>query len=201
MPAGAVSQDRVIERREDKPKKARRRRSRQRPRLRDLSMPVPEMKAPPSRSVLAIVGAALAVLVLIAVVSVVLTRPSHHVPALGTAESSQDACQVVTADQATAAFGHNAGPPHLVLGTCVYDDGTHEFIIEIARQNARALFDSSRTSAAQNVPGIGDAAYYADGRLWVLKQASLMQLILGPVPAPAPAPQLLALAHSAVAHL
>jgi hypothetical protein len=37
--------------------------------------------------------------------------------------------------------------------------------------------------------------------LWVLKQASLMQLILGPVPAPAPDPALLTLARSAVVHL
>ncbi|MDQ1366592.1 MAG: hypothetical protein QOE57_2634 [Acidimicrobiaceae bacterium] len=212
--AGAVSQGRNLGRgddlpEKDRPKKERSKkerptkggRSRLRPRLSGLSMPVPEMSAPPSRNVLTIVGAALGVLVLIAVISVVLIRPAKHVPALGTSESSVDACQVVTPDQATAAFGHNAGPAHLVLGTCVYDDGTHEFIVEIARSNAKSVFNASRTPAAQNVPGIGDAAYYADGRLWVLKQSALMQLILGPVPASAPAPELLALAHSAVGHL
>lgn len=163
---------------------------------------MPEMNAPPSNKVLIIVGVTMAVLVLIAVITVLANRKiPRPVPLLDTNASSVDACQVVTTQMATAAFGDNAGPPNLVLGECVYDDGTHELIVEVDRIDAQHQFAAAETSSAQRFPGIGDAAFYVGGSLWVLKGPSLVQITLGPVPATAPPPQLLALATTAAGRL
>ncbi len=163
---------------------------------------MPEMTAPPSNRVLAIVGVTMAVLVLIAVGSVLaFHKTPSAVPLLDTNASSIDACQVVTTRMATAALGDNAGPPNLVLGECVYDDGTHELIVEVDRIDAKKLFNASRIAAAQRLPGIGDGAYYLSGSLWALKGSALVQLTIGPAPAPTPSPQLLALANAAALRL
>jgi hypothetical protein len=147
-------------------------------------------------------GVTVAGLVLIAVISVVVTRGSTpHVVSNDTVSSSTDACQVVNSDLATTAFGQPAGAPHFVLDSCVYDDGTHELIVAVYRQNARALFDAGRSAQAQDVPGIGDGAYYVDGRLRVLKGSSLLLVTLGPVPAATLNPKLLAMANLAVSRL
>lgn len=172
---------------------------RARPRL---SVPVPSVKAPPSTPIVTAVGIALAGLVLVTVITIVVSRGStHHVPATGTPDSSDDACRVVTSVEATTAFGGNAGDPHFVLGSCVYDDGTHELIVEVARQNGRTLFDSSRSSSAKDIPGLGDSAYYADGRLRVLKGSTLMLITLSPFNVDTPNPKLLALAETATGRL
>ena len=164
-------------------------------------MPIPVVKSGPSSTTIIAASLAMAVLVLIAVIAVVATRgPAHHVAAFGTADSSNDACHVVTAEAATATFGGNAGIPHFVLGSCVYDNGAHELIVAITRQNAKSLFDASRTTAVVNVPGMGDGAYYVDGRLRVLKGPALMLLTLSPY-GPTPDPKLLALATSSIPRL
>jgi hypothetical protein len=164
-------------------------------------MAIPTVKSGPSSTTIIAASLAMAVLVLIAVIAVVATRgPAHHVVAFGTAESSNDACHVVNADAATAVFGGNPGIPHFVLGSCVYDNGAHELIVAITRHDAKSLFDTSRIGAVVNVPGIGDGAYYVNGRLRVLKGSALMLLTLSPYGA-TPDPKLLALASSAVPRL
>ncbi|MDQ1358819.1 MAG: hypothetical protein QOG44_3192 [Acidimicrobiaceae bacterium] len=170
-------------------------------RLQDqLSISVP--KAPPSATIVTAVGVAVAGLVLVAVISVVVSRGStHHVPTNDTVSSSTDACAVVDTALASAAFGQPAGPPNFVLDSCVYDDGTHELIVVVYRSNARALFDAGRSSQALDVPGIGDGAYYVDGRLRVLKGNSLLLVTLGPIPASTPNPKLVALAGTAAGRL
>jgi hypothetical protein len=166
------------------------------------NVPVPNVKAGPSAKVLAIVGGALAVIVLVAVITVVRSQHSTPVvPVLGTTGSSIDACQVVTAAQATAAFGDDAGLPHTVLGECVYADATRELIVEVDRQDAVSSFAANRTSSAQTVAVAGAQAYYSDGKLWVLKGSSLLQLTLGPVPAGSADPVVVKVAQSAVGHL
>jgi hypothetical protein len=140
--------------------------------------------------------------VLVAVISVVVSRGStHHVPSNDTVSSSTDACAVVDSGMATAAFGQDAGPPHFVLDSCVYDDGTHELIVAVYRTNGRALFDAGRSSQAQDIPGIGDGSYYVDGRLRVLKGNSLLLVTLGPIPATTPNPKLVTLASTAAGRL
>ncbi len=167
-----------------------------------LSIQVPDMKAPPSATIVTAVGAAVAGLVLVAVISVVVSRGStHHVPSNDTVSSSTDACAVVDSAMATTAFGQDAGPPHFVLDSCVYDDGTHELIVAVYRTNGRALFDAGRSSQAQDIPGIGDGSYYVDGRLRVLKGNSLLLVTLGPVPATTPNPKLVTLASTAAGRL
>jgi hypothetical protein len=172
---------------------------RRRPRF---AVPVPSVKSAPSTPIVTAVGIAVAGLVLVTVITIVVSRGStHHVPATGTPDSSADACRVVSPADATTAFGDAAGDPHFVLGSCVYDDGTHELIVDVARQNGRVLFDSSRSSSAKAIPGIGDDAYYADGRLRVLKGSTLMLITLSPFNADTPNPKLLALAASVSSRL
>jgi hypothetical protein len=173
--------------------------SRTRPRL---TVPVPAVKTAPSTPIITAVGIAVAGLLLVTLITVVVTRgTTSHLPAIGTPDSSADACRVVTTVEAALAFGEPAGDPHFVLGSCVYDDGTNELIVDVARQNGRALFDSSRSSVAQGIPGIGDDAYYSDGRLRVLKGSSLMLLTLSPYAVDKPNPKLVALAAVAAARL
>ncbi|MDQ6614630.1 MAG: hypothetical protein M3083_07765 [Actinomycetota bacterium] len=149
------------------------------------------------------VGVVVAGLVLVAIITVVVIfGTTRHVAVPGGVSVSSDACNVVTPDEATAAFGHPAGPPHYVLGACVYDDGLNdELIVEVVRKGARETFTAGRSSTATDVPGVGDSAYYVDGRLRVLKGTSLMQLVLGPTPSDTPSPKLLALANAAVGRL
>jgi hypothetical protein len=162
----------------------------------------PMVKAPPSTTMVAAVSAAMAGLVLIAVILVVVARGSNHrVVQTDTPPSSTDACNVVTTDMATAVFGQPAGAPHFVLGECVYDDGTHELIAEVYRQNARMLFDAGHSASAQDVPSIGDGAYYVDGKLRVIKGAALLEIALGPTPAATPSAKLLTLAGTAAGRL
>jgi hypothetical protein len=183
-------------------RKAAQKAERRRKLRRQLSIPVPELKAPPSATIVTAVGAAVAGLVLVAVISVVVSRGStHHVPSNDTVSSSTDACAVVDSGMATAAFGQDAGPPHFVLDSCVYDDGTHELIVAVYRTNGRALFDAGRSSQAQDIPGIGDGSYYVDGRLRVLKGNSLLLVTLGPIPATTPNPKLVTLASTAAGRL
>jgi hypothetical protein len=166
---------------------------------RQLTLPTPAVKAAPTNTIVTAVGVAMTGLVLIAVILVVVARGSiHHVPVSETTPLSSDACAVVTPELATTAFGQPAGDAHFVLGECVYDNGTQELIAEVFRQNARALFDAGSSSTVQDVPGLGDGAYYGDGRLRVLKGSDLLELAIGPIPAAAPTPKLLALARSAL---
>ena len=179
--------------------RSRTRASRSRPRL---SVPVPAVKTAPSTPVITAVGIAVAGLLLVTLITVVVTRgTTSHLPAIGTPDSSADACRVVTTVEAAVAFGQPAGDPHFVLGSCVYDNGSNELIVDVARQNGRALFDSSRSSVAQDIPGIGDDAYYSDGRLRVLKGSTLMLLTLSPYSIDKPSPKLVALAAVAATRL
>ena len=167
-----------------------------------LSVPVPAVNTAPTTPVITAVGIAVAGLLLVTLITVLVTRgTTSHLPAVGTPDSSADACRVVTTVEAAVAFGRPAGDAHFVLGSCVYDDGTNELIVDVARQNGRALFDSSRSSVAQDIPGIGDAAYYSDGRLRVLKGSTLMLLTLSPYSVDKPSPKLVALAAVAAARL
>ncbi len=164
-------------------------------------MPVQEVKAPPSKSTITAVAVAVAGLVLIAVISAIVSRTTNHPSPNNSFSASTDACHVVTAADASAVLGGNAGQPHFVLGTCVYDNGNSELIVAVFRQQARAMFDADRSSSAQDVNGIGDAAYYVDGRLRVLKGNNLLELTESPIPQNAPAPMMLALASTAVGRL
>lgn len=156
---------------------------------------VPAVRTPPSPQIMIAVGIVVAGLVLVTVVAVVVARNSAHpVAQVGTPDSSAFACNLVTSADASTAFGDPAGIPHYVLGSCVYADATHELIIDVAQQNARSEFDEAETSAAENVPGIGDGAYYEAGTLRVLEGNSLMLITLTPFSDSAPSPKLLALA-------
>jgi hypothetical protein len=181
-------------------KAAKVRSGRRRPRL-QLNL-TPDVKAPPSKSMVTAIAVAVAGLVLIAVILVVIARGStHHVPLSLTTPLSADGCAVVTPELASAAFGGPAGVPHFVLGDCVYDDGTHELIAAVYRQNAKALFDAGHSGNIQEIPGLGDGAYYNGTRLRVLKGSTLLEVALGPVPAAGPTPKLLELARAAVVKL
>jgi hypothetical protein len=164
-------------------------------------MPIQDIKAPPSKTTMTAVAVAAAGLVLIAVIAVVVSRATSHHAQNNDFSSSTDACQVVSAADATALFGVDAGEPHFVLGTCVYDDGPSELIVAVFRKQARAMFDADRSSSATDVPGIGDAAYFADGRLRVLKGTSMIELTESPIPDNAPNAKMLALASTAAARL
>jgi hypothetical protein len=165
-----------------------------------LSVPVPEVKTPPSNTIIMAVGVALVGLVLVAVITTVFARGSGR-QLVSEGSSSNDSCNVVTSAQAAVAFGDDAGPPNYVLNTCVYDDGTHELIIEVYRQDAQNLFNEARTGSAVTVPNVGDAAYYVNGELRVLQGSAMLEITLGPVPAATPAPGLLAAARLAVVRL
>ena len=117
------------------------------------------------------------------------------------AQGFADACRVVTAADATALFGVDAGNPHFVLGTCVYDDGTNELIVAVFRQQARAMFESSRSSDAQDIANVGDSAYYQDGRLRILKGTNMVELTVTPIPPNWPSPKMLTLANTALSRL
>lgn len=159
------------------------------------------VKAPPSSIVVTAVVVAAAGLVLTAVILVVVARSGRHVSVQEIVPLSSDACNVVTADMATTVFNGPAGPPHFVLGECVYDNGTDELIVEVFRQNARSLYDTGHSALATDVPDLGDGAYFIDGRLRVLKGTSLLSIALGPTPPATLPPKLLALANTAVGRL
>ena len=101
-----------------------------------------------------------------------------------TVKAAPDACALVTPQEGTAAFGGPAGPPHFVLDTCVYDNGSHELIVALARHDAKAQYNAGRAASAQPVAGIGDSAYTWNGRLAVLKGSSVMLLTLVPASPP-----------------
>jgi hypothetical protein len=168
---------------------------------RKLSLPEPAVDAPPSSILLTAVIVAATGLILLAIILVVVAQSGKHVPVNETVPLSSDACNVVNPDLATSVLGQPAGPPHFVLGECVYDNGTDELIVEVFRQNARTLFDNGHGSSAQDVPGLGDGAYYADGSLRVIKGTSLLEVALGPTPAPTAPPKLVKLASDALARL
>jgi len=165
-----------------------------------LSVPVPDVKAPPSNSIITAVGVALAGLVLVAVITTVFLRGTTH-QVVSEGSSSVDSCNVVTPALATEAFGDDAGSPNYVLGTCVYDDGTHELIVEVYRQDAQGLFNAANSASAQAVPNLGNSAFYDNGELRVLQGSSMLEITLGPVPAATPAPSLLAAARLAIVRL
>ncbi len=168
---------------------------------RKLAIPEPSVNAPPSSIILTAVIVAATGLILLAIILVVVAQSGKHVPVNETVPLSSDACNIVNPDLAITVLGQSAGAPHFVLGECVYDNGTNELIVEVFRQNARALFDNGHGSSAQDVAGLGDGAYYVDGRLRVLKGASLLELALGPTPAPTAPPKLVKLAGDAIARL
>lgn len=173
--------------------KARTKRNGSRPRM-SISV-IPAVKSPPSMPTMVAVGVVVAGLVIVAIVAVVASRASvHPVTIVGTPDSSAFACNLVTPADASAAFGDPAGIPHYVLGSCVYADATHELIIDVDQQDGRAQFDQAETSTAQNVPGIGDGAFYDNGTLRVLQGQDLMLLTLTPYSSAGPSPKLLALA-------
>jgi hypothetical protein len=171
------------------------------PRRPAVELLTPEVKSPPSKTMVTAIAVAMAGLVLIAVILVVIARGStHHVPLVLTTPLSADGCAAVTPELASAAFGQAAGVPHFVLGDCVYDDGAQELIVAVYRQNAKALFDAGHSGTVQEIPGLGDGAYYTGSRLRVLKGSNLLEVALVPV-TPAPSPKLLAVAQAALQRL
>jgi len=164
-----------------------------------------EMPAVANKAVLAAVGATIAVLAItgaVATQSVGATTAHSPSPAVATTvHAAPDACGLVTRQEVTAAFGGDSGAPHFVLNTCVYDNGTHELIVALARNDAKAQYDAGRTSSAQPVAGIGDSAYTWNGRLAVLKGSSVMLLTLVPSAPSGASPAALTLARAAVTRL
>jgi hypothetical protein len=142
-------------------------------------------------------------LVLIMIITIVVIKgPANHPEPAGP-QPATDACNIVTPAMASAAFGDNAGPPYFALGECQYEDatGAHQLLIQDFHQEERQVYDDTHTSSAQPVSGIGDAAYYVDGSLWVVKGSSIMELTYGQAPTPTPSPTVLAIAREAVTRL
>jgi len=168
-----------------------------------LSVPLPEVRTAPTRGIITAVALAIAGLVLITVITVIVAGTESH-PQIGLNQltPSPDACNIVTSSMASAIFGDDAGRPNFVLGECVYQDATHLLLVQDYHQDAQAVYNATHTSAAQAVPGIGDAAYYVGGSLWVQKGTSIMEITLGsPTPPATPSAQVLTLAREAVPRL
>ncbi|MDP9073296.1 MAG: hypothetical protein M3N98_03805 [Actinomycetota bacterium] len=169
------------------------------------------MEMPPitNRTVLAVVGAAIGALIVIGGVGTQTvgatashaTKTAQATTTVRSTPAAANACDLVTPQEVTAAFGHDAGAPHFVLNTCVYDNGSHELIVALARTDAKAQFDAGRVATAQPVAGIGDNAYTWNGRLAVLKGSSAMLVTLVPGPASGLNPATLTLARAAVTRL
>lgn len=126
--------------------------------------------------------------------------------ATGKAAHAVDSCGLVTPAEASAAFGGNAGDAHLVLASCLYDDGTHKLIVSLTRDHARSQFDSAKGTGspamvAQTVAGLGDDAYFKDGRLGVIKGSNMMLITLAPSSGPTASPALLTVARAAATRL
>jgi hypothetical protein len=164
-----------------------------------------EMPAVAEKAVLAVIAATITILALTGAVETqrVGATAAHSavVAVASTVKAAPDACGLVTPQEVSAAFGGAAGPSHFVLNTCVYDNGSHELIVAMARNDAKAQFVAGRTSAAQSVAGIGDSAYTWNGRLAVLKGSSVMLLTLVPSPASGVSPAAMTLARAAVTRL
>jgi len=164
-----------------------------------------DMPAVANKAVLAGIAAAIAILALTGAVETqrvgaTTARPAA-VAVASTIKAAPDACGLVTNQEVTAAFGGVAGPPHFVLNTCVYDNGSHELIVALARTDARAQYIAGRASSAQPVAGIGDSAYTWNGRLAVLKGSSVMLLTLVPGASSGVSPAAMTLARAAVTRL
>jgi hypothetical protein len=166
-----------------------------------LEMPVQDIKSEPNQTTIIAVAVAGIGLVLIAIIAVIVAHATTHHAATGTFSQSTDACRVVTAEDASTLFGVDAGNPHFVLGTCVYDDGSNELIVAVFRQQARAMYESARSSDARDIANVGDSAYYQDGRLRVLKGSNLLELTVSPIPPNWPSPKMLTLANTALGRL
>lgn len=165
----------------------------------------PEVRTPPSKSiVLAVMISAVGLIIVAAITIVVARGSSNHSTISNTVTPSNDACNVVTRAIATAALGKDAGPPSFALGTCIYQNTTQELLVVVYHQQAQVVYNQTHTAGAQSVPGLGQSAYYVGGSLWVLQGTSIMQITETPVggnPPAAPSPIVLAVANAAVGRL
>lgn len=123
-----------------------------------------------------------------------------------------DACTLVSREDASTAFGVDAGQPQYVnahLDTCEYDVGTSHLldVSAVRLSNAKAVVNSQNNQPGlQTVPGIGDSAFFnaATGVIQVLEGSTILTLTLRPPPPTsfdAPPPILVALARTAVSRL
>jgi hypothetical protein len=113
----------------------------------------------------------------------------------------RQACDLVTAADASTLFGADAGVAHTVWGTCVFDDGSHELIVAYAQHDGVSQFAAGQGPGLQPVAGLGDRAYFRNGRLAVLKGASAVLITLVPSPASSVSPAVVALAKAATARM
>ena len=155
---------------------------------------------PPSRLMLAIAGAAAAVLIVVTViVAIVVSSSGPGSPR--SAAASVDACALVTPQEATAALGTDAGPAHSVLNSCIYESGPQRLLVAAVRQDAAAQFDAAAGSLAKAVPGLGDRAFYRDGRLGALKGTKMILVTITPSSQDTPSAQEIAVTKMALGRL
>lgn len=155
-----------------------------------------------SRAAIAALGATIAVLALSGAAAAAWKVGSGSKPApratVAVRPLIREACDLVTPADASAAFGADAGTAHTVWGTCVFDNGSHELIVAYAQHDGVSQFAAGQGSDSQAVQGLGDRAYYRNGRLAVLKGASAVLITLVPSAPPGVSPAVLTLAKSAV---
>ena len=159
----------------------------------------PNVSGPPSKSIewtVIGVGALLAIVAVAIAVVVGLSAPKSGPKARG----SGDACPLVTAAEASVVLGGPASPPANILGSCLFESGTKKLVVAVTKDRAKAQYDETRGATAQNVPGIGDSAFYKDGRLGVLKGQNLIVITVQP-PTTELSPSVTALAKMAVSRL
>ena len=159
------------------------------------------MRNAPSTTVLAVVGATAAILLIVTLVAVFLSDGKGPASSADNANSTIDSCTLVTSQEVSVAFNGDALDPHRILRACVYDNGSHQLIVDAADNRAQARFDAAKGDSALDVPGVGDSAYYNNGRLGVLKGSRMVLITLVPYSPTAPDPALITLAKSVVARL
>jgi hypothetical protein len=162
---------------------------------------IPHLRTAPSNTILAIVGVTMAILVITTVIAVFTSSGGGPTTVADNANSTIDSCTLVTSPEVSVAFKSAAQDPHQVLGACVFDNGSHQLIVDAADNRAKTRFDAAKGDSALDVPGLGDSAYYTNGRLGVLKGSRMVLITLVPFSPTAPNPALITLAKSVVARL
>ena len=162
---------------------------------------IPHLRTAPSNTILAIVGVTMAILVITTVIAVFTSSGGGPTTVADNANSTIDSCTLVTGPEVSVAFKSDAKDPHQVLGACVFDNGSHQLIVDAADNRAQTRFDAAKGDSALDIPGLGDSAYYSNGRLGVLKGSRMVLITLVPFSPTAPNPALITLAKSVVGRL
>jgi len=157
-----------------------------------------------SRAAIAALGATIAVIALTGAAAAAwkVGETSKPVPRAARAAVAarpliREPCDLVTPAEVSTAFGADAGTAHAVWGTCVFDNGSHELIVAYTQHDGVSQFAAGEGPGSQAVPGIGDRAFYRNGRLAILKGASAALITLVPSPASGVSPAVLTLAKAA----